>query len=89
MKALSKYISQVKNLHSLNEYLYEKLIIFPSQVDEKLVIFPSQVDEKLVVNKNFKSTDDKICVPKSTRITGKISYDMIINTIKQYNESII
>ena len=36
-------------MKSLNKYIQEKLIIFPSQVDEKLVIFPSQVDEKLVI----------------------------------------
>ena len=43
------------------------------------------LNEKLLVNKNFKSTDDKICVPKSTRITGAEDYDMVIKTIKDYN----
>ncbi len=43
MKTLSQHISQMKTLHSLNEF-----------INEKLVIIPSQVNEKLVINKNFK-----------------------------------
>ena len=58
----------------MNEYL-----------NERLIIFPSQVDEKLVINKDYKSTDDKINVPKSTHITGEESYDMVVKTIKEYS----
>ena len=50
-------------MKSLVNYISERLIIFPSQVDEKLVIFPSQVDEKLIINKNY--NDPHTCAPKS------------------------
>ena len=58
-------------MKSLTNYITEKLVIFPSQVneklvirhqpvDEKLIIFPSQVNEKLVINKdyNYSGLDD-------------------------------
>ncbi len=40
MKSLQQHISQMKTLHSLNEFIAEHI---------------SQVDEKLIINKNYKS----------------------------------
>ena len=60
-------------MKTLTQYLNEKLVIFPSQVDEKLVIFPSQVDEKLVVNKDYKSP--YTCAPTSFDELRKIIED--------------
>ena len=59
MKSLTTYISQVKNLHSLNEYIAERLVI-NQRFDEKLIIFPSQVNEKLIINKSFKDNTIKV-----------------------------
>lgn len=44
------------------------------------------INEKLIINKNFKFTDDKINVPKSTHITGEESCKNVIDTIKEYNK---
>lgn len=44
------------------------------------------LSEKLLINKNFKSAIDTISVPKGTHISGEEDYDMVIKTIKHYND---
>ncbi len=52
MRTLNNYIQE--KLAIFPSQVNEKLVIFPSQVNEKLVRFPSQVNEKLVINKSYK-----------------------------------
>ena len=60
-------------MKSLINYISERLVIFPSQVDERLVIFPSQVNERLVVNKDY--NDPYTCAPASWEELRKIIED--------------
>ena len=51
-------------------------------IAEKLVVIPSQVNEKLLINKQYKDAKPDVFIPDDIHITGEESRKNIIGTIE-------
>lgn len=77
MKSLNKYISRVKDLHSLNEYLTEKLVVSKNYKDNNDDFYLNEISKLIYVNYNHENTRVYNGTSYGVIVTGMI-YTMLV-----------